>query len=507
MRTFSRRDFLKLAGLTTGAVAASRFAPGLMRRQDGSSPNVIILILDAMSARDLSLYGYKRGTTPHIEKFAERANVYHAHHAAGNFTTPGTASLLTGTYPWTHRAFDIAGLIEREQVEQNIFTAFGDDYHRLAYSQNLLPNYFFGQFARDIETILPASAFSVIEQVTGEAFKNDLANGYRSFDNFLFQDGSPPASLVFGLADRILLRSREARTTYDEYARGLPRAGDHAIFFRLQEVFDGLNTTITELDSTGNPYLAYLHLWAPHAPYKPTNEFDGKFLDNYRPIRKPDHRLGDHLQYYRLNNRRQNYDEFIANADAEFGQLMDLLEKQGMLDNSYVVLTSDHGESFERGVEGHITKLLYEPLTHIPLVISAPGQTTRQDIYSPTSNVDLLPTLLHVAGRPAADWTEGKLLPALGGVEDMERSLFTVEAKSNPAYAPLTRATVAMVRGNHKMIYYTGYEGEDSFELYDLENDYEELEDLYPQGPSFAKTMKDELLEKLNSVNAKVRKP
>ena len=88
----------------------------------------------------------------------------------------------------------------------------------------------------------------------------------------------------------------------------------------------------------------------------------------------------------------------------------------------------------------------------------------------------------------------------------MDRSLFTVEAKGNAAYTPLTRATVAMVKGNYKMIYYTGYEAKDSFELYDLENDYEELKDLYPDQPSFSKAMQDELLEKLDRVNAKVRK-
>ncbi len=483
----------------------SQLAPRFLRQQDNSKPNVVIFVFDAMSARDLSLYGFKRATTPNLEKFAERANVYHSHHAGGNFTTPGTASLLTGTYPWTHRAFDIAGLIERDHVKHNIFTAFGSGYHRLAFSQNLLANYFFGQCAYDLETILPASSFSVIEQVTGEAFTKDLASGYRAFDNFLFQDGTPPASLVFGLADRILLRTRAARNPDKDYPRGLPRAGDHPVYFRLDDVFNGLNTTLKELN-TSAPYLAYLHLWAPHAPYKPSKEFDAKFLDNFRSIRKPDHRLGEHTQYYRLNNRRQNYDEFIGNVDAEFGRLIGSLENEGLLENTYVVVTSDHGESFERGVEGHVTKLLYEPLTHIPLLTSAPGQTSRQDIFAPTNNVDLLPSLLHATGHTIPDWTEGTLLPGLGGIEDSQRSMFTIEAKGNPAYAPLTKTTVAMVKGNQKIIYYTGYEAEDSFEVYDLGADYEELQDLYPAAPSFVKALKDELLEKVDAVNAPYRK-
>ena len=505
MPGFSRRDFLKLAGLTSGALAMSGLADRLIQRRDSSLPNVIIIVFDAMSARDLSLYGYKRHSTPNFEKFAERANVYHAHHAGGNYTVPGTASLLTGTYPWTHRALNIGGLVARDLVDHNLFTAFGSQYHRLAFSQNLFPNYFFGQFAGDLDTILPASSFSLFEQMKGESFSGDLSAAYRSLDNFLFEDGSPPASLVFGLADRILLRSREARTTLDEYPRGLLRAGNYPIFYRLADVFDGLKATLGELDSAG-PYLAYLHLWSPHAPYRPTKLFDGKFQDNYRPIRKPDHRFSDHLAFYKLNNRRQNYDELIANVDDEFGKLISTLEETGTLDTSYVVVASDHGESFERGVEGHITPLLYEPVTHIPLLISAPGQTQRRDIHTPTSNVDILPTLLNATGQPVPDWTDGMLLPGLGGTEDAERVLFTVEAKTNMPYTPLTKATVAMLKGNRKLIYYTGHDARDSYELYDLENDYEELTDLYPEQPSFSPYMQEELLEKLDSVNAKYRK-
>jgi arylsulfatase A-like enzyme len=508
MPQISRRDFLKLASLVSGTVAAAKFAPELLGSgspQGSDLPNVIILVFDAMSARNLSVYGYPRRTSPNFEEFAERATVYHAHHSGGNFTTPGTASLLTGTYPWTHRAFDIAALIERDRIDHNIFRGFGDPYHRLAFSQNLLPNYFFGQFRDSLAAILPPGSFSRLDQVSGDGFPHDLTTGYRAFDNFLFQDGMPPASLVFGLADRVRLRYREARTLSNDYPGSLPRAGDHPIFFELKEVFDGLRATLDAL-GRARPFLAYLHLWAPHSPYRPSKHFSNLFEDMWGPEPKPYHRLGDQIPYSKLNARRQNYDEYIANVDDEFGKLIDALANSGLLEQSYVVVTSDHGESLERGVDGHVTKLLYEPLTHIPLLIAAPGQKTRQDIQAPTNSVDLLPTLMHLAGREVPDWTEGRLLPGLGGEPDVGRSTFTVEAKTNPAFAPLTSATIAMIKGNYKMIYYTGYELEDSFELYDLESDPQEVRDLYPGRPAFAGALRDELLEKLDSVNAHYRR-
>ena len=110
---FSRRDFLKLAGL----LPLGLYAPRWSRILDAHTlaqekpKNVLVIIFDAFSAYDISFYGYHRQTTPNIDRLAKRAIVYHNHFAAGNFTTPGTASLLTGVLPWTHRALNLNGKI------------------------------------------------------------------------------------------------------------------------------------------------------------------------------------------------------------------------------------------------------------------------------------------------------------------------------------------------------------------------------------------------------------
>ena len=87
----------------------------------------------------------------------------------------------------------------------------------------------------------------------------------------------------------------------------------------------------------------------------------------------------EHITNY--PGKRQTYDEFIANLDYEFGRLLDYLEEIGLLGSSYLILTSDHGELFERGHRGHNTPLLFEPLLRVPLVISSPGQEERKDIH------------------------------------------------------------------------------------------------------------------------------
>jgi arylsulfatase A-like enzyme len=499
MREINRRDFLKLASMGAGAAAITRFIPGtwLSGQSESVLPNVLIFVFDAMSARNLSLYGYHRHTTPNLERFAERAIVYHQHRSAGNFTSPGTASLLTGMYPWTHRAINQAGLVARRLQDRNIFRLFGREYHRLAYAQNVWADFILGQFKAEIDRILPPHAFSLVDSMIGARLGGSPAV-YRAFDEFLFKDGTPPASLVFSLVDRVQTHRRVARTPSKDYYEGLPRVGDYPIFFKLRDVYDGLIETIEALTA---PYLAYLHLWSPHDPYKPSNVFIGVFTDHWRPAIKPNHRLGTDIPNGRLIGKRKNYDELIANVDAEFGRLMDELVGKGLLQNTYIVVTSDHGELLERGVEGHITPLLYEPVTQVPLLISTLGQQKRQDVHSPTNSIQLLPSLLHAAGRTVPEWSAGEYLPGMGGEEDYERSTFAVEAKDNRAYSPLKKATVAMYKGTYKLIYYIGYEKEDAFELYDLENDYEELTDLYPARPAVLKSMQAELLEAFETAN------
>ena len=201
------------------------------------------------------------------------------------------------------------------------------------------------------------------------------------------------------------------------------------------------------------------------------------------------------------------YDEFILYVDREFGRLFDYLESSGILDNTWIIMTSDHGEMFERGVIGHTTPLLYEPVIRIPLVIFEPGRRTRLDIHIPTSAVDVLPTLLHVTGQKPVDWIEGIILPPYVSVAlGADRSVYALEARHNNKYAPLSIATTALVRGQYKLIYFFGYEelvGEDRIELYDLEADPEEIYDL----SSSKKETKDEMLHELKKKLVEVNKP
>jgi arylsulfatase A-like enzyme len=104
-------------------------------------------------------------------------------------------------------------------------------------------------------------------------------------------------------------------------------------------------------------------------------------------------------------------------------------------------------------------------------------------IYANTSAVDVLPTLLHVTGHQEADWSEGVVLPPFAPEgPDPERSVYVVQAEKSEQFGPLTVATLAIRKGDYKLMYFFGYKelgGKERIELYNIKDDPEEMNDLY----------------------------
>lgn len=500
-----RRNFLKVLAATPALIWLLHQERYLLDPlpvfSDDARPNVLILVYDTLAADHMSVYGYPRDTTPHFSRFASQADVYHAHFAGGNFTTPGTASLFTGVYPWTHRAFNISASMDLSFKDRNLFSLFkGTGYYRLAYTHNWLANFFLHQFKDDLDLLLePETYFLKGTPGLGRIFSRDREIAQRS-SNFLSRivptERTRPGSLFLSLLNEMWLEQFEAGRETDAAAlfpEGLPEEAYSKSFFMLEHAINGI---MDLLERAPRPFLGYFHLYPPHYPYHSRREFIGKFEDGWAPQEKKPHFFSTGEEESHLVRRRQRYDEYLAYADAEFGRLYDYLTEKGLLDNTLVIFTSDHGEMFERGIKGHNTPVLFNPLVHVPLLVHRPGQRERMDYYEPTSCTDLLPELAQFCGLPAPEWCEGRPLTAANPGDMRSRSIFSIDARSSAKYQPLTSGTISIVRGSYKLIYYFGYEGyENECELYDLDNDPQELADLFTTRSSIASELRDELLE------------
>ena len=554
-KALDRREFLKLLGiafcgsLTTSlnssqSVLSAGAVPNLSDLPQSlpsgaPTPNIIVLLLDALSARHLSLYNYRRKTCPNFERFARRAIVYNNHYSPANFTSPSTASFLTGCYPWTHRGLHLFALVRDEFVRSNLFKFLSPVYYQAAFTQNKLADALLFQLGETLDVHYRPDKFCIAGSTLYANLRQDEAvNGLYAYDQFQYINKKPAGSLFVALL-RDLSTQINYRWQMQKYASlyppvdlvevdkpdtlpFLPSLTNADVYFTIDQLFEGVKGMLDDVAASAakvaKPFSAYIHLLPPHAPYVPRARFRDSFNDGWAPKPKPETPLADsHIPQERLDKKRQRYDEFIADIDDEFGRLLDHLEQSGRLDDSILIVTSDHGETFERGEEAHSTPTLYEQLIRIPLLISVPGQTSRYDITSLTSSVDILPTMLKVAGlgAPQDARLEGRVLPGFENWPDAseillnpssqpdDRSIFVVEAQSCPLNHRIQgdMASTAIVSGHYKLVHYTHYpQVRDQYEFYDLQNDPEELDNLY-ETSSLAKDYQAELEKELRQAD------
>ncbi|RKY18827.1 MAG: hypothetical protein DRQ55_12330 [Planctomycetota bacterium] len=319
-------------------------------------PNLLLVSLDTLRADHLGYHGYARDTSPFLDAFAEQHSAFLQHHSVSSYTLPTHASLFTGLHPLQHGAV---------RMYQRVPS------HQLPY----LP-------------LLLARAGWATAAFTGGAIMSDDYGFGAGFDRFVSTDP---------------LDVRDARA--DAPARGIERVaawaedrGDEPWFLFLH--------TFSIHNYVPPPHLLERFDAHPDAPWR--RQMPGRLmLDWMAPGAQPTPDDVGHLV--------DLYDATIRYADQQLGRLMQRLERQGLLENTVVVITSDHGEEFwEHGGLAHGLTLFEEQL-HVPLLVSVPGAPARR-VHEPSSILDLAPTLLELLGLPPLPAADGRsLAPFLRG--------------------------------------------------------------------------------------------
>jgi arylsulfatase A-like enzyme len=497
----NRREFLKLAGLMPLAASGTLSIldpignPLISRSAAPDQPNILFLVFDTLSARHMSLYGYPRQTTPYIDKFAERAIVFHNHYAGGNFTSPGTASLLTGNLPWSNRAFNLQGEVIEKFFTRNLFSTVPSGTYTNSYSHNDLALLLLSQFRTFIDKIQwPRPTALADLKYSDFLFPKDFNASYHGEMVNLIGNKRVTGSLFLSFLYRWFLQRTDDRLkaeNKDEFPRGVPQLNE--IFFKMEE---GVDWSIAEIKNMPRPYLAYFHYLPPHEPYMPRKEFNNLFNDDFKPVEKPESFQTEGFTQRSLDANRKRYDRYIAFTDSEFGRMIDRLEQEGILDNTWIILTSDHGQLFERGIHGHTSSTLYDPVVHVPLVIRRPDSQSREDIFDLTSCIDVLPSIQTIYGQPIPEWCEGRILPTFDGYNPQEKwPVYAMVNRDCPKYGPIDSGTFMVMDGDYKLAHYMLEPQHD--ELFNLAKDPEELENLISTETEVADRMMALLNKKL----------
>src|SRR5581483_1967841 len=131
-----------------------------------------------------------------------------------------------------------------------------------------------------------------------------------------------------------------------------------------------------------DPFFLWVHVFAPHYPYLPEAPYLRRFLptDELRTHVEFNDMVGRSGYNYSLGKQAQidkgrlRYDEWLAQADGEFGRFMQELGRTGRREDTAVIVSADHGESFQGGFLGHGGLQHLRPILHIPLLVHLPGQ-------------------------------------------------------------------------------------------------------------------------------------
>lgn len=204
-------------------------------------------------------------------------------------------------------------------------------------------------------------------------------------------------------------------------------------------------------DHKDKQFLIHLQYMDPHEPYSPPEPYDRLFIDTQAPKGKGAGTV-------------DRYDGEIAHLDFQISRLIDKLKELGIYENTYIVLTSDHGEGID-GTSGFHGSSLDNELIRVPLIICGPDIPKNKVIDSLAGHVDLLPTFLEWAAGKSDPRFQGKsLMPLIKGEESESRIVFS--ELYYPTRAPKYHL-VSVQKDNWKLI--TG--GSRGDLLYDVKED------------------------------------
>jgi arylsulfatase len=251
------------------------------------------------------------------------------------------------------------------------------------------------------------------------------------------------------------------------------------------------------LDELGpGPFLLWVHYFDPHQPYRPPEEFqtyrDDEELDRYLEERRiPAISSSPRGRTYTTRKSTNLYDGEIRYADHELGRLIERLRKRGRWQDSALVLVSDHGESIgDHGYVGHeyITREQLQVLMMLRVPGSAPAR-----FATPVSLVDTLPTLIALLQD---DGWQGFLDQASG------RDALAVGTEPHAVFAQRAERErpdfigpgLSLLSGKWRYV----YEPEKENQLFDWSSDPHELDNVVEQHAELARSLEDELLERVN---------
>jgi len=358
---------------------------------DGS-PNVLFVVLDTTSARHLGTYGYHRATSPQLDALAAEGVVFENAFSAAPWTLPSHCSIFTGLLPNSHGTGWTRPRLPDGMADVKDLVHY--DVHTISEELAL----------RGYDT-------ATVAEKSWLTFNSGLSQGFEKFYDYSLPD----------LKDRFFV-SRFWSRYRDKFGSPAPVPIDKGGARVVDTAIDWLDGHRSRDED--RPFFLFMNLNEAHDPYQPPKEYWGHFLPEGISI-ADSHELdlrnntqGQHeiiLGDWDISDRdmeifKSLYDDEILYQDGLLGRLFDGIEELGLMENTLIVITADHGEEFGE-LDHRVGHQLALPdtLLHVPLIMRFPSQLPAgKRISNLASTIDIYPTILEVI---EAEHGQGKPSP------------------------------------------------------------------------------------------------
>ena len=437
-------------------------------------PNIMMIMADQLAAPALPCYGHPIVRTPHIDVLAESGVVFDNAYCNSPLCAPSRFSMMSGLLPSRIGAYDNAA-------------HFSADIPTLAH--DLRSRGYHTTLSGKMHFVGPDQLHGFEERLTTDIYPSDY--GWTPDWEHPQRRPSWYHNMLSVVQAGTCVTSNQL--DFDE------EVGYHT----LRKIYQ-----LARRDSE-QPWFLLASFTHPHDPFAITREYwdryDHQEIDMPAIAQLPYDELDPHSQrlYHvsamydyqqteaRVRNARHAYYSMISYFDDKVGQIVQALEATNQLDNTIILLVSDHGEMLgERGLWYKMS--FFEWAARVPIIINAPERLAPRRVAAPVSLVDIRPTLAQLAGQEemSDSWEKldgQSLVPsAEGGDED--RTVYS-EILSEGAIAPI----MMIRRGKYKYI----FSSPDPQQLFDLEADPREMSNLADR-PEF-KTLRQEFQDEVHS--------
>ncbi|TCC92349.1 arylsulfatase [Pedobacter frigiditerrae] len=434
--------------------------------QKQSKPNIVFILADDLGYGDLSCFGQKKFSTPNIDKLAAKGIKFTQFYAGTSVCAPSRSSLLSGQHTGhTYVRGNKEVQPEGQQPIPDSVSTIAEQFKKAGYATAI-----FGKWGLGFVGTSGDPNKQGFDTFYGY---NCQRESHRFYPSHLWENGK-----------KVLLQGNDELQNHITYAPDLIQA----------KALDFLNK------HRDKPFFLYLTYTLPHAELIVPNDdifekFDGKFPEkafvgqDYGPGATP-------AGYVSQAKPHATFAAMVTRLDKYVGEVMDKLKALGIDENTLIVFTSDNGPHTEGGADPAffnssgglrgVKRDLYEGGIRVPFIVNWPNKIKKPSVNNHIGAFwDLYPTFSQLLGLKQNSYTDGiSILPSILGEKSQKNHAYLYwEFHEN-------NGRQAARKNNWKAVYLDVKTKNEKFELYDLDKDPQEKNDVALIYPEIAKEIK-----------------